>query len=134
VDATRADTQKKMLHYYLSVRSCCTFFSSFIPLFFFSHSQSQQEKQQRSNSTIISETFLYIYCLNLSIKETSLLKMPADHCGNPLLRDWVKEWMDHAQGLPGNKSYYTYKKVNISLNTVALNFGSSYAVYRLTNH
>lgn len=31
-------------------------------------------------------------------------------CGNPLWRDWVKEWMDHAQGT-GGKSYYTYKKV-----------------------
>ncbi|KAI9246201.1 hypothetical protein BY458DRAFT_591073 [Sporodiniella umbellata] len=36
------------------------------------------------------------------------------HCGNPLLRDWVKEWMDHAQ-LMQNKSFYTFKKAYDSL-------------------
>lgn len=32
------------------------------------------------------------------------------NCGNPLLRDWVKEWMEHAQR-NNSKSYYTFKKV-----------------------
>lgn len=32
------------------------------------------------------------------------------NCANPLLRDWVKEWMDQAQAL-NSKAYYTYKKV-----------------------
>ncbi|KAI8985247.1 hypothetical protein BDB01DRAFT_721807 [Pilobolus umbonatus] len=35
-------------------------------------------------------------------------------CANPLLRDWVKEWMDHAQGTQ-SKAYYTYKKAYDSL-------------------
>lgn len=34
----------------------------------------------------------------------------SEHCGNPRYRDWVKEWMDHAQSL-NSKAYYTYKKV-----------------------
>jgi hypothetical protein len=33
-----------------------------------------------------------------------------DNCGNPLLRDWVKEWMDTSQGLQ-SKAFFTYKKV-----------------------
>lgn len=36
--------------------------------------------------------------------------MPSNDCANPLLRDWVKEWMD-AAGSRSVKSYYTYKKV-----------------------
>lgn len=38
----------------------------------------------------------------------------SQQCANPLLRDWVKEWMDSAQSLQ-SKSYYTYKKVDMSL-------------------
>lgn len=34
----------------------------------------------------------------------------SQQCGNPLLRDWVKEWMDEAKRMQ-MKSYYTYKKV-----------------------
>lgn len=33
-----------------------------------------------------------------------------DNCGNPRLRDWVKEWMEASQGLQ-SKSYFTYRKV-----------------------
>ncbi|CEI99059.1 hypothetical protein RMCBS344292_13153 [Rhizopus microsporus] len=33
----------------------------------------------------------------------------SQQCGNPLLRDWVKEWMDEAKRMQ-MKSYYTYKK------------------------
>lgn len=32
------------------------------------------------------------------------------NCGNPLLREWVKEWMEQAQMI-NSKAYYTYKKV-----------------------
>lgn len=38
--------------------------------------------------------------------------MANDQCGNPLLRDWVKEMMD-AANVRGTKAYYTYKKVRI---------------------
>lgn len=38
----------------------------------------------------------------------------SQQCANPLLRDWVKEWMDSAQSLQ-SKSYYTYKKAYDSL-------------------
>ncbi|KAI7908267.1 putative DNA repair protein Mus81 [Cokeromyces recurvatus] len=37
-----------------------------------------------------------------------------EHCGNPLLRDWVKEWMDKSQSLQ-SKAYFTYKKAYDSL-------------------
>ncbi|KAG1459667.1 hypothetical protein G6F55_004625 [Rhizopus delemar] len=38
----------------------------------------------------------------------------SQQCGNPLLRDWVKEWMNDAQAMQ-SKSYYTYKKAYESL-------------------
>ncbi|KAI8379856.1 putative DNA repair protein Mus81 [Choanephora cucurbitarum] len=37
-----------------------------------------------------------------------------NECGNPLLRDWVKEWMDQAQAIQ-SKAYFTYKKAYDSL-------------------
>ncbi|KAI9470593.1 MAG: crossover junction endonuclease MUS81 [Benjaminiella poitrasii] len=37
-----------------------------------------------------------------------------EQCGNPLLRDWVKDWMDKAQTLQ-SKAYFTYKKAYDSL-------------------
>ncbi|KAI8076255.1 hypothetical protein BDF21DRAFT_494981 [Thamnidium elegans] len=36
------------------------------------------------------------------------------NCANPLLRDWVKEWMEQSQ-LINSKAYYTYKKAYDSL-------------------
>ncbi|GAA5817739.1 hypothetical protein MFLAVUS_011290 [Mucor flavus] len=36
------------------------------------------------------------------------------NCGNPLLREWVKEWMEQAQMI-NSKAYYTYKKAYDSL-------------------
>ncbi|KAI8967172.1 hypothetical protein BDF20DRAFT_902126 [Mycotypha africana] len=38
----------------------------------------------------------------------------SNHCGNPLLRDWMKEMMDKAEGLQSRK-YYTLKKAYDSL-------------------
>ncbi|OBZ86660.1 Crossover junction endonuclease MUS81 [Choanephora cucurbitarum] len=37
-----------------------------------------------------------------------------NECGNPLLRDWVKEWMDQAQAIQ-SKAYFTYRKAYDSL-------------------
>ena len=36
---------------------------------------------------------------------------PKPICGNPLWRDWIKEWCDEEQAR-GSKIYFTYKKVN----------------------
>ncbi|SAL95528.1 hypothetical protein [Absidia glauca] len=36
------------------------------------------------------------------------------NCGNPLLRDWMAEWMEEARNMQ-LKSYYTYKKAHDSL-------------------
>lgn len=40
--------------------------------------------------------------------------MANDTCANPLLQQWVKEWMDKAEQL-NTKAYYTYKKAYDSL-------------------
>lgn len=36
--------------------------------------------------------------------------MAKETCANPLLQQWVKEWMDKAEKI-NTKAYYTYKKV-----------------------
>ncbi|KAI9348825.1 hypothetical protein BD770DRAFT_395057 [Pilaira anomala] len=43
------------------------------------------------------------------------------NCANPLLRDWVKEWMDQAQAIQ-SKAYYTYKKAYDSLDKCTESF------------
>ncbi|KAI8340249.1 hypothetical protein BC941DRAFT_419916 [Chlamydoabsidia padenii] len=42
-------------------------------------------------------------------------------CGNPLLRDWMEEWMEEAKALQ-SKSYYTFKKAFDSLSACPMTF------------
>jgi hypothetical protein len=37
-----------------------------------------------------------------------------DQCGNPLLRDWVKEWMEEFQKMGAKNFFYTYKRVSLN--------------------
>ncbi|KAL0096319.1 hypothetical protein J3Q64DRAFT_1669088 [Phycomyces blakesleeanus] len=46
--------------------------------------------------------------------------MPPE-CGNPLLRDWIGEWMEKARGLQ-SKAYFTYKKAHDSLSKCPITF------------
>ncbi|KAJ2963579.1 hypothetical protein NQZ79_g1423 [Umbelopsis isabellina] len=41
-------------------------------------------------------------------------KSKAPECGNPLLRDWLAEWMEQAQGMQ-SKAYFTYRKAYNSM-------------------
>ncbi|KAG2175711.1 hypothetical protein INT43_001358 [Umbelopsis isabellina] len=43
-------------------------------------------------------------------------KSKASECGNPLLRDWLAEWMEQAQGMQ-SKAYFTYRKAYNSMAT-----------------